>query len=334
MVAGVATVMELTPSPAASASSSPAEFLQLPLAVAGARIMLGQLQRLKAHEAGARAGDDPEEVHKMRVATRRLRAARRVFGTAMGRVAGEHYLIQGNEDLRALARALGSVRDLDVFAAAIDQYAQKAPPADHVALERLRADKLRERAVARTALIEVLDGAVMTRLRDDLPTLLAAVAEHGGDTLSPQERKDQRVGRQGPRLIAKSQRALLRRGAVPLVAPSAELHRVRIAGKRLRYACEFFAPAFGRALDELVTATTELQDTLGTIHDSDVATESLLDDIQRSARDADRAGDAAVIARLIARYQAQRDEAAGQFRPQWMALPGPKELRRQLARVA
>ena len=50
------------------------------VAEAGRKVMHFHFQRLLAREPGVRAGKDAEEVHAMRVATRRLRAAWRVFG--------------------------------------------------------------------------------------------------------------------------------------------------------------------------------------------------------------------------------------------------------------
>src|SRR5919112_1533046 len=62
-----------------------------------------------AHEPGVRLGEDPEELHDMRVATRRLRAALKLYSDFLPK-RSERY----ERDLRWLAGALGEVRDLDV----------------------------------------------------------------------------------------------------------------------------------------------------------------------------------------------------------------------------
>ena len=49
----------------------------------GRALLLKHWQRALRHEAGARTGADIEDVHRMRVATRRLRSAFRFFGTYM-----------------------------------------------------------------------------------------------------------------------------------------------------------------------------------------------------------------------------------------------------------
>jgi triphosphatase len=65
--------------------------------------------QMLAHEPGVRLGEDPEELHDMRVATRRLRAALKLYSDVLPK-RSERY----ERDLRWVARALGEVRDLDV----------------------------------------------------------------------------------------------------------------------------------------------------------------------------------------------------------------------------
>src|SRR5881296_858591 len=97
----------------ADAPSLPAEELgRLSLAEYGARVILEQLERAQKHEAGTREGSDPEELHKMRVATRRMRVASALFEDALAK-AGVTQLPAA--EVKEVADALGEVRDLDVF---------------------------------------------------------------------------------------------------------------------------------------------------------------------------------------------------------------------------
>ncbi len=73
------------------------------------RILSAEMERAEGFEAGARSGEDPEDVHKMRVATRRMRALLRLVEPWFRAPAGG-----SSRDLRALAARLGAVRDLDV----------------------------------------------------------------------------------------------------------------------------------------------------------------------------------------------------------------------------
>jgi CHAD domain-containing protein len=304
-----------------------AAFAALPLAVAGARVLLEQLTRLEAHEPGAGAGTDPEDVHRMRVATRRLRAALRVFRAAVVAARGPDLdLERATAELRALAAALGRVRDLDVFAAAIRAHARAAPAADRPALRALAAELKREKTDAQAALGAFLDGEAITYLRAGFHGALQAVAAGGPG------RRREAVRRTAPRLIGRALRRLYA-GAEGLVAPSAdELHARRILAKRARYTCEYFAPAFGERLTGPIARLTEVQDTLGEIHDADVATGVLLGRIVTVAEDAARAPQAAPLARLVGRVLAARDARLVTFRAQWAALPDPRDLERALAR--
>jgi CHAD domain-containing protein len=297
-------------------------FERLTLPAAGARVMLEQLERIEAHEQGARGGKDPEDVHRMRVATRRLRAARRVFREAL---AGAIDLERANTELKALATALGRARDLDVFAAALRRHARTAPPADRPALKAMIADLQRQKAIAQEELQRFLDEGALAYLRSELHGQLQAVAERGVG------RKRERVKRTAPRLIERALRRLYRDQERLLAPTSTELHARRILAKRARYTAEFFAPAFGDALDESIARLTAVQDTLGEIHDADVAVGALLGRIEAQGGGAARAADAAPLARLVARYLEQRDAALLAVRERWAALPGPRQVRRLLA---
>ena len=95
------------------------------VAEAGRKVLRFHLARMIAKEAGTRDGNDPEDLHAMRVATRRQRAAWRVFGEA--------FRAGPDEDLTAAAsarspRGSGAVRDLDVLLEAADAYRADLSP--------------------------------------------------------------------------------------------------------------------------------------------------------------------------------------------------------------
>src|SRR5207247_10099114 len=102
-------------------------------------------ERALACEAGVRAGVDPEDLHKLRVALRRFRAAARVFGQAVDRAAARPVADQLAADAAAVAGPLGSVRDRDVFIAYFQRCAETAPRREGIAiaglLERGRAER-------------------------------------------------------------------------------------------------------------------------------------------------------------------------------------------------
>src|SRR5512136_1679849 len=71
------------------------------------------VQHIEGNRYGALAAADPEYLHQMRVALRRLRTAFGLFSDALPRPVAAELL----EELRWLTRALGRARDWDVFRA-------------------------------------------------------------------------------------------------------------------------------------------------------------------------------------------------------------------------
>src|SRR3954449_5746828 len=81
-----------------------------PWSEAGRKVMRFHLARMLAHVPGTLEGEDPDDVHAMRVASRRVRAGWRVFGDGFDRPVARRQVGQ----LRVLGSELGMVRDLDV----------------------------------------------------------------------------------------------------------------------------------------------------------------------------------------------------------------------------
>ena len=278
-----------------------------------AETLLGQLKRVLAHEPGARLGDDPEELHRMRVASRRLRSAQRIFRKAL-RAAGTGELIEeANTRLRELAGALGRVRDLDVAAAALRRDAEEAPAGDRAGVEQLVETRLRQRDCARHELMGVLDGPTLAWLAGPYRARLEALPA-GGESIE----------KHAPELAAQALRRLRKRGRGRRFATTADLHELRLAAKRLRYTCELL-PSPPR---ETIALATELQDALGAINDDEVAIAQLLGDLARGT------GEPAAVARLIEKRRARRDEQLAVVRALWTKLPRPGKIRRQIREAA
>ncbi|MDI2032549.1 CHAD domain-containing protein [Saccharopolyspora sp. TS4A08] len=266
-----------------------------------------RLRALRAHEAGTRVGEDPEELHQMRVSVRRMRAMLRSARPFLDR--------EESEPLRAelgwLGRALGPVRDLDVL------------------LERLRAESAdlpeSERGAAER-LISGLDGDYL-RARDDM---LAALDSDRYDELLERLARATRElpGRDSGADAAAQLRKLVRRefrklgkavGALPAEPADAELHALRIDGKRLRYTAELAEPLLGAPVKRLIKATKGFQDVLGEHQDACVAEErirALLDGLgpRPDASIAFAAG------RLVAREEFRKADRRARWPESWEAL--------------
>ena len=235
------------------------------LAEAGRKVLRFHLARMVAREAGTREGDDAEELHAMRVATRRQRAAWRVFGDAFD----PERTARHRRRLRLVAADLGAVRDLDVLIEAIEAYQGRQPDDEAAGLEPLVRSWRARREAARGVLVRELDAE---RYRRWLDGYLAFVQSEG---LGVHAGRPHRAP-PGPGLdaVPDLERLRGRRGPTSPVMRWADvptLHELRIAAKWLRYTLEFVREALGRDAGPVIERVVALQDHLGWLHDADVA---------------------------------------------------------------
>jgi len=234
------------------------------VAEAGRKVMRFHLARMLAREAGTRQGQDLEDLHAMRVATRRQRAAWRVFGASFRPGRTKRY----RNGLREIASRLGAVRDLDVLLEAADVYRADLPISEQRALEPLLADWREHRDDARVLLVRELDSDGYRRWVDDYRDFVrtdgAAVVPVG--PTQPHHVRDTAASR-----IWTAYEQV--RGYEPVLrwADVETLHELRIAGKWLRYTLEFVREALGDDAAPLIARITALQDHLGLMNDADVS---------------------------------------------------------------
>jgi triphosphatase len=212
---------------------------------------------------------DPEPVHQMRVAVRRLRSALSVFGNVLSGPAIERALT----GLKMLGGILGPARDWDVFVTETGHSVGRAFPEDQsVAL--LLAAAERRRATSYAALHNFLADVAFRRLALELTALAYPAIWREG--MLPDPALDAELRAFAAHVLDRRLKRLIKPGEDLTDLPADALHAVRLHGKRMRYASEFFAPVFlaksvGRFLDRL----TDLQERLGHINDGAVA-ENLL----------------------------------------------------------
>jgi len=229
------------------------------------RIALSCLEHLQQNHHGALTSDDPEYIHQMRVATRRLRAALRLFAPVLP----ERLADSLRTPFAALMTQLGRARDLDVLLTEIANPVLTALP-NEPRLPALASDITNRRYAARAEALALLAAPDYGR------TLLGALeALHPVPTTDGAAMPLRAFARERLRRLRKKLRRLA--AAADLQDP-ASLHALRIGVKRLRYALEFFAPlaperAFVRALQRLAG----VQDTLGQLNDLANAGDLLMD---------------------------------------------------------
>ena len=272
------------------------------VAEAGRKVLRFHLARMLAREAGTRKGSDPVGVHGMRVATRRQRAAWRVFGSSFRQGRTRRY----RRGLREIASRLGAVRDLDVLLASGEAYGVDLAAAERTALEPLFVAWRQHRADAHELLVRELDSDSYRRWVDDYRDFVrtegAAVAPIG--TVQPH-----RVNDTAPSRIWAAYEGVRAYEPVLRWADVETLHDLRLAGKRLRYALEFVREALGPDSAPLIARITALQDHLGLMNDADVAASMARTFLVEHAAELTTAQSAA-----IGRYLVNREREATRLR--------------------
>lgn len=228
-------------------------------------VMRSQFSTFLRHEPGTRIGEDSEELHDMRVASRRLRAAMQVFKDALP-VRSKKL----RDELKWIAGVLGEVRDLDVQLEQLEEWVSEADPEDRDPLGELREVLKERRMKERRAMLRALD----SRRYASFVKAYSAFLERGPSPRSSYARRG--VVEVGPDLVTKRYRKFRKAGdLVRKDSPAEEYHELRKRGKRLRYALEFHSEVYGKAAAELIKALKSLQDVLGDHQDAEVAVAQL-----------------------------------------------------------
>ncbi len=209
------------------------------------------------------AGADIEHIHRMRVATRRLRAALPLFAACLPAKRGKAW----EGEIRQITRALGAARDADVqIDTLLRYYRTLEDPTLKPGVARLLLRLRQQRAGLQPGVVAALDrfslSQTLPAMREALLALGSmeaglpfsrALYQHADESIEPRLSEflsyDEAVRR--PEMVA-------------------ELHAMRIAAKRLRYTLETFAPLYAGGLKQWLTSIREVQEMLGNIHDCDV----------------------------------------------------------------
>ena len=268
-----------------------------------------RVRALCAHEAGTRDGADPEELHQMRVSVRRMRAMLR---------SARPFLDQDrSEPLRAelgwLGRALGPVRDLDVLLERLRAESADLGGAERSAAERLISGLDAEHRRARAEMLAALDSDRYQRLLEQLARAARELPGEGSDRAAAAQLRD----------LVRKQFGKLRKAvrALPAEPADAELHALRIDGKKVRYTAELAEPLLGAPVKRLIKAAKGFQDVLGEHQDACVAEErirALLD--ERGPRP--EAEIAFVAGRLVEREEVRKADRRARWPESWNALSG------------
>jgi len=258
-----------------------------------------QYEQILAHDPGTRVGDDPEDLHDLRVAVRRLRAILKIAAPPLD----DAWANDLRAELDWLGDALGPVRDLDVML----EHLRKAQPdlgkEERLAFAPLLKTLERERTAHRRSLLAAMKSARYVELLDRLEEAA--------------RRPRTRSARPSADTIAGSAFSQLRKAVQRLDRDPSDtvLHKVRIAGKRARYAAEVAAPGRGRRVARFIDAAKAFQDVAGEHQDAVVTAERL-----RALASEAEPGTAFVAGRLAERQEARRTGTRATFADAWRAL--------------
>jgi len=252
-----------------------------------ASILRSTLTQIEGNAEGVATVDDPEWVHQMRVGLRRLRSA-----LALSRpLAGDEELRAVADEARWIADVLGTARDLDVFAVETLPPLLSAAGTAADALASLDGNLRLRLAQARAQAHAAVRSPRFQRLLLALGALVASIAGRSGAPSARGFAQD---------ALRRRHKQLVRAGAALVGGSPDERHRARIAGKKLRYAAEFFAAPFpGRRGADYRRALARLQDVLGRLNDASSA----------AALAADLGGTLSPAAALVAGWSAARAAA-------------------------
>lgn len=234
------------------------------LSEAGRKVLGFQFAQMVAHEKGTRLGEDIEELHDMRVATRRMRAAFEVFQDAFEPKAIKKHL----KGLKATGRALGRVRDLDVFMEKAQHYLESLPEDQRSGLDPLLVLWGNERQVDREIMLEHLESQEYADFKRKFIEFVSTPGEGAKPTPATSPHLVQHVV---PVLVYTRLASVRAYGPFLDTATIEQLHSLRIEFKKLRYTLEFFKEVLGEQTKDLIEEVKVLQDHLGDLNDADVA---------------------------------------------------------------
>ena len=230
-------------------------------------VLLTRFEELYGFHEAALDWTDPEGVHSMRVASRRLRSAIRDFTPYLRKRALASVL----KELKDIADALGEVRDQDVAIMALEKMVSHAPAEFSTALNQFIDTRRGIRDRSREELKLTLEQTELKQLESNFKASIdeaTVIRDHSKPQITFQEMS---------RVVILGRLKELEKLSTGLFQPSdiETLHDMRIAAKRLRYAVELFQQCWRRSIAGYAKRTARIQTALGDVHDCDVWIESI-----------------------------------------------------------
>jgi len=235
------------------------------------KVLQSRFQEMCDYYSAALDFSDIKGVHDMRVASRRLRSALKMFSPFIKKTP----LKKVEKELKQIADALGEVRDQDVAITTLEKMQNEAEREEikrgiKTVIESHNA--IREQA--RTALIETIGGECLMPLQEKFTQSLYESIESKRELLKEknQDTNIKSLRALGCEIIVSDLNEFLAMGQKNVYDPFAveALHKLRIMAKRLRYSIETFAVCLDEGVLAFGNEIAEIQSSLGELHDRDV----------------------------------------------------------------
>jgi CHAD domain-containing protein len=237
--------------------------------VYGAGVLLKQTAAIQQEVEGVRQEQDIEYIHRMRVASRRLRTAFDLFNACLPKKKAPVW----QKQIQQVTHALGAARDTDVQIDLVNKLYKNLPGDRYKpGISRLLLRLRQRRAKLQVAVLDALKALEAGQTLVEMEHRLRPAVERTGQ-----------IYLYSPSLFELSFNAISARldaflayeGYIDKPECVTELHAMRICAKHLRYALEAFAPLYRQEMQDTLQVMRKVQDELGEIHDSDVWTDSL-----------------------------------------------------------
>jgi CHAD domain-containing protein len=235
----------------------------------GAEAVLKRLEALEQEIDGVCKADDIECIHRMRVASRRLRSTFVIFEECFKNIK------QWRRQIRSITRTLGSARDLDVQIEFLQSFLNDLTEQRHIpGIKRLIFRLQQKRKKIQLKVISKMEqlstNEVLDKIKESALTTYNLAQIHNKDVYSQKVYENAYMA-----ISLRLDEFISHERYIYQPDNIAELHAMRISAKRLRYTMEIFEALYEDELKPPIKIIRELQTILGDFHDCAVWVEYL-----------------------------------------------------------
>ena len=230
----------------------------------GSEALLKLLQTIEAQMDGVEKSEDIEYVHKMRVTSRRIRAAMPIFKECFPKKSYKKWI----DEIKKVTQFLGTARDLDVQIAFIKEYMKQLQPSEpKTGIENLLGSYVDQRTNVQSNVISGLQELEESKVLQQITSYCKQVVN---ESISTSFNLYWVREKAFWHISSKLDDFLSMEDCVHKENEVLKHHEMRIKAKWLRYTMEAFALLYPGELSEEIETIKNFQDTLGEMHDCDV----------------------------------------------------------------